>query len=764
MSLQPQAEEAQEERSVFFIGADSLPEEEDHHELILQKANALASEDCLKEAIDWFSAAMRYGPVRPEQLSTFVDCILRNFKRKAPGPDASKGPGRDAAGGSGSAVFDCPGCHSFLGEPVTIACGHTYCRRCLHRRLLSKCKLCSEPVGGKEKVNVTLGGLLEKWFPDDVKKSKTLGEVDAMCKRKRYKEAVSLATDVIRSDPHMMAARLSRAEAHMALKQYRLAFEDAELCSKSSCSAEALFWKAMVLHEMGRVDESLQLFLHCLTVDEDFLGAKRQVEKIMCDLLSPADENVKVGLRETTQNTLPHLRSKALAEDSRSPAKSPVQRQHQHQARAASAHSVDNQEKRWESLERPGLSRAQSLRMHGLTSGEEGLKRVCSAPQLGDQDKGSLLKRKLSVSDIESYIVDSGSSKHKKQGVAKISKQPAKAKTCKSVPEGKLDPNDLECSLCMRWVRAGPEPLHLTEHPADNCTSSPRRLFYEPVSTPCGHTFCKNCLERCLDHTPQCPLCKESLKEYLACRKYMVTTILDMLIKQYLSQEHADRTKIHLEETRELSDLTKNVPIFVCTMAYPTVPCPLHVFEPRYRLMIRRCMDIGTRQFGMCISDPQKGFADYGCMLIIRSVHFLPDGRSVVDTIGGKRFRVLARGMKDGYSTADIEHLEDSRVENGEELEKLQELHDAVYEQAQVWFQNLKIRFHNQILQHFGPMPEREPDIQATPNGPACCWWLLAVLPIDPRYQLSVLSMTSLKDRLVKIQHILTYLQSIPNN
>uniref|UniRef100_A0A8C8LX12 RING-type domain-containing protein n=1 Tax=Oncorhynchus tshawytscha TaxID=74940 RepID=A0A8C8LX12_ONCTS len=44
---------------------------------------------------------------------------------------------------------------------------------------------------------------------------------------------------------------------------------------------------------------------------------------------------------------------------------------------------------------------------------------------------------------------------------------------------------------------------------------TPRRLqlFYEPVTTPCGHTFCKNCLERCLDHTPQCPLCKESLKE-----------------------------------------------------------------------------------------------------------------------------------------------------------------------------------------------------------------------------------------------------------
>lgn len=39
------------------------------------------------------------------------------------------------------------------------------------------------------------------------------------------------------------------------------------------------------------------------------------------------------------------------------------------------------------------------------------------------------------------------------------------------------------------------------------------RLFYEPVATPCGHTFCLKCLERCLDHNPHCPLCKEKLSE-----------------------------------------------------------------------------------------------------------------------------------------------------------------------------------------------------------------------------------------------------------
>lgn len=36
----------------------------------------------------------------------------------------------------------------------------------------------------------------------------------------------------------------------------------------------------MVLHEMGQVDDSLQAFLHCLALDEDFPCAKRQVEKV----------------------------------------------------------------------------------------------------------------------------------------------------------------------------------------------------------------------------------------------------------------------------------------------------------------------------------------------------------------------------------------------------------------------------------------------------------------------------------------------------
>lgn len=46
----------------------------------------------------------------------------------------------------------------------------------------------------------------------------------------------------------------------------------------------------------------------------------------------------------------------------------------------------------------------------------------------------------------------------------------------------------------------------------------------------------------------------------------------------------------------------------------------------------------------------------------VRDVKFFPDGRSVVDTIGVSRFKVLSHGQRDGYNTAKIEYLEDKKV------------------------------------------------------------------------------------------------------
>jgi len=35
-----------------------------------------------------------------------------------------------------------------------------------------------------------------------------------------------------------------------------------------------------------------------------------------------------------------------------------------------------------------------------------------------------------------------------------------------------------------------------------------QQLLYEPIATSCGHTFCKSCILRAMDHDNKCPLCR----------------------------------------------------------------------------------------------------------------------------------------------------------------------------------------------------------------------------------------------------------------
>ena len=56
-------------------------------------------------------------------------------------------------------------------------------------------------------------------------------------------------------------------------------------------------------------------------------------------------------------------------------------------------------------------------------------------------------------------------------------------------------------------------------------------------------------------------------------------------------------------------------------------------------------------------------FAEYGTMLEIRDIQYFPDGRAVVDTVGGRRFKVLTRSMRDGYNTATVEFIKDNKLD-----------------------------------------------------------------------------------------------------
>eukprot|EP01120_Amphizonella_sp_Union-15-10_P014898 TRINITY_DN7430_c0_g1_i1.p1 TRINITY_DN7430_c0_g1~~TRINITY_DN7430_c0_g1_i1.p1 ORF type:complete len:191 (-),score=49.70 TRINITY_DN7430_c0_g1_i1:127-699(-) len=87
----------------------------------------------------------------------------------------------------------------------------------------------------------------------------------------------------------------------------------------------------------------------------------------------------------------------------------------------------------------------------------------------------------------------------------------------------RFDISDFECALCYK-------------------------LFYQPVTTTCGHTYCKNCFLSSLKYSPHCPLCRAKLfdspREFNISVNYLLLNILE----KHFGTEYQARM---LEETEE---------------------------------------------------------------------------------------------------------------------------------------------------------------------------------------------------------------------
>ncbi|XP_007501189.1 LON peptidase N-terminal domain and RING finger protein 2 isoform X1 [Monodelphis domestica] len=728
-----------------------LPQPE--RSLCLRRGDALARAGRAAEALDSYTVAARLGNLRPEELKELVEsCALaiREELRLPPWepapcggessawdePAATPDPVSAATSSSSTLadawdLFCCPRCRLLLCDPVTLHCGHTLCKRCTETDpglpAGPCCPAAKSPPSREDscpaRVNVVLGNLLEKCFQTESRVRRLVSQAESLQHRHELDAALHKYDQALELAPGDSLLTVQRAELCTVMKKYNQALHDADaICRRKPLWPKGHYVKAQALLGLGKTEEALKEFLYCVALNPGRGIMKKEAQKIMCEVFFPALENVHENLSSPIRSRTPYTRLKPKFL------------------------SNINTKSKLEDDSSAGCSKDSLFQFNKILSQESDVYQNSDSSvshhvlDLHFEDKKTFktalsnvssasLKRKFSA-DLEDVLNLNIPNKISKEDEETLPQIVPSTKLGKS-PVILLDASDFECSLCMR-------------------------LFYEPVTTPCGHTFCLKCLERCLDHTPDCPLCKEKLSEFLASRSYKKTILTEELILRYLPEELSDRKKVYDDEMKELSNLTKDVPIFVCTMAFPTIPCPLHVFEPRYRLMIRRCMETGTKRFGMCLADELKGFADYGCMLEIRDVRFFPDGSSVVDTVGISRFRVLSHGLRDGYNTANIEYLEDKKVE-GPDYEELVHLHDSVYDQAVSWFTSLKENMKAQILNHFGSMPSKVSEPQSNPSGPAWYWWLLAVLPLENRAQLAILGMTSLKDRLIAIRRVLIF-------
>jgi len=218
-----------------------------------------------------------------------------------------------------------------------------------------------------------------------------------------------------------------------------------------------------------------------------------------------------------------------------------------------------------------------------------------------------------------------------------------------SADEARASPGRAAGGLALDGARIHDEVLDALE-----CTVC-QELMHEPVTTPCGHSFCRACLRRSVDHSTHCPVCRTILL-LSTVDELPVTITLSKLMEKLLPTETARRREAAAREAG-LGEARESVsgpwlPLFVMSQCFPGDEFELNIFEPRYRLLVRRAM-AGTRRFGM-IGHDDGNISAVGCEVEITRCEAIPDGRFHVACVGRTPFAIRDVTTQDGYALAAI--------------------------------------------------------------------------------------------------------------
>lgn len=269
------------------------------------------------------------------------------------------------------------------------------------------------------------------------------------------------------------------------------------------------------------------------------------------------------------------------------------------------------------------------------------------------------------------------------------------------------------------------------------------KLLYEPVTTPCGHSFCRSCLFQTMDRGNRCPLCRTVL--FVSPRTCSTSVTLKNIIQRNFPEEYAERRLENDSLTNPGVDL---LPLFVMDVILPCQKFQLNIFEPRYRLMVRRIME-GNRRMGMVIIDSSTGsIADYACEVEITDCEPLPDGRFFLEVESRRRCRIIQNWEQDGYRIAEVEWVQDvCPTEGTPERNDLMEMTDKAATFAREWMkaaqeaaQGDRIRLA-ELFKAEGLMP-------STWDPERFSFWLATLTNRRPSERLDLLRLRDTKERI----------------
>ena len=150
----------------------------------------------LQPAYGAYVKAYRVGArPTPDRLCNLVASLVEIVKIDT--GDASKTSQKDEED-----IFTCSLCQSLWSEPVTLRCGHTFCRTCLEKDHpnFKRCRRCMADVNSTVaslKTNVLLSRTVEKWFPGQLAAVRLKQEGNLLFGQKKLERAIGAYTKAI---------------------------------------------------------------------------------------------------------------------------------------------------------------------------------------------------------------------------------------------------------------------------------------------------------------------------------------------------------------------------------------------------------------------------------------------------------------------------------------------------------------------------------------------------------------------------------------
>ncbi|OWM65264.1 LON peptidase N-terminal domain and RING finger protein 1 isoform X2 [Punica granatum] len=269
------------------------------------------------------------------------------------------------------------------------------------------------------------------------------------------------------------------------------------------------------------------------------------------------------------------------------------------------------------------------------------------------------------------------------------------------------------------------------------------KLLHEPITTPCGHSFCRACLFQSMDRGNKCPLCRTVL--FISPRTSAVNVTLNNIIQKNFPEAYEERKADHQSLTNFGND---KVPLFVMDVVIPCQKYHLHIFEPRYRLMVRRIME-GNHRMGMVMLDPNTGsVADFACEVEITECEPLPDGRFFIEVEGRRRFRILRSTDQDGYRVAEVEWVQDIHPPDGTEVRAdLQELTNTLSEHSRAWLTRAK-QAARQDRARYEKLLSLERMMPSAQDPERFSFWLVTLTNRRPAEKMELLRLRDTRERI----------------